>query len=60
MIAAFFFIPLIDLKLVSLHSWREGVISQNCESGEAKFVVQFPGNIGTSIYLYAPFMLFLF
>jgi hypothetical protein len=50
-IVAFFFIPLTDLKLVSLHSWREGIISQNAESGETKFAVQFPGNISTYVYM---------
>ncbi|KAM0883125.1 hypothetical protein ACQ4PT_031823 [Festuca glaucescens] len=29
------------------NSWREGIISQNCESGETKFVVQFP--VGDSV-----------
>ena len=36
---------LLYLMLVSFSSWREGVIAQNYEGDETKYVVQFSGNL---------------
>ena len=49
---------LLYLMLVSFSSWREGVIAQNYEGDETKYVVQFSGNLhSASLVTFSPFYL---